>query len=84
MESADETAEGVFAFLETAHETGQNKMSECTGSAFASNVYVNMTVPASILSHRSHKIKVNKGGAVFVVSPMIKITSASKLPAVKR
>lgn len=62
MESADETAEGVFAFPETAHETGQNKMSEYTGSAFASNVEVNMNVPASILSHRSHKIKVNKGG----------------------
>lgn len=29
---------GVFAFPETAHETGQNKMSECTGSAFARNV----------------------------------------------
>lgn len=39
MESADETVEGgVFAFSETAHETGQNKMSECTGSAFARNV----------------------------------------------
>lgn len=52
----------MFAFPETAHETGQNKMSECGDSAFASYVYVNLTVAASILSHRSPKIKVNKGG----------------------
>lgn len=64
VKSADETAEGggVFAFPETAHETGQNKKSECRGSALASCVYVNLTVAASILSHRSPKIKVNKGG----------------------
>ena len=39
MESADETAEGVFAFPETAHEAGQNKMSGCPGSAFARAQY---------------------------------------------
>lgn len=66
------------AFHETA-ETGQNKMSECRGSAFASNVYLTVTVPVSILSHRSQKIEVNKGGW-SLVSFMIKMTSASNLP----
>lgn len=69
---------GGFLFLRQHIRLGKIR---CQSSAFASNVYVNM--PASILSHSSHKIKVNKGGVtVFLASPMTKITSASKLPAV--